>query len=48
MKEKWVGRRLENFSDADVIAHGREARKKRRPIWTNPFMRDRAALWKKG
>ena len=39
---------LENLSDADVIAHGREARPRRRPIWTNPFLRDRAALWRKG
>ena len=48
MNEKSKGRRVENFSDADVIAHGREARRKRRPIWTNPFLKERAALWKKG
>ena len=45
MDEKPKGRRVENFSDADVIAHGREARRKRRPIWTNPFLKERAALW---
>ena len=47
MSEKSKGRRMENFSDVDVIAHGREARRKRRPIWTNPFLRERAALWRK-
>ena len=47
MSEK-TGRRIENFSSADVIAHGREARRKRRPIWTNPFTRERADLWRRG
>ena len=48
MSKEPKGRRMENFSDADVIAHGREARRKRRPIWTNPFLKERAALWRKG
>ena len=48
MVQKSDGRRIENFSSADVIAHGREARRKRRPIWTNPFTRERADLWRKG
>ena len=48
MSEKAAGRRIENFSSADVIAHGREARRRRRPIWTNPFTRERADLWRKG
>jgi hypothetical protein len=48
MGEKSEGQRLENFSSADVIAHGREARRKRRPIWTNPFTKERADLWRKG
>lgn len=48
MSAKSPGRRIENFSAADVIEHGREARRKRRPIWTNPFLRERAALWRKG
>ena len=48
MSKKTTGRRIENFSSADVIAHGREARRKRRPIWTNPFTRERADLWRKG
>ena len=47
MAERPPGRRIEHFSHADVIAHGREARRKRRPIWTNPFLRERAALWRK-
>ena len=48
MDERPKGRRVENFSDADVIAHGREARRKGRPIWTNPFLKERGALWRKG
>ena len=32
MSKKTTGRRIEHFSSADVIAHGREARRKRRPI----------------
>lgn len=48
MGDKATGRRIENFSSADVIAHGREARRRRRPIWTNPFTRERADLWRKG
>lgn len=48
MGKKSEGRRIENFSSADVIAHGREARRKRRPIWTNPFTKERADLWRKG
>ena len=48
MGEKPTGQRIENFSSADVFAHGREARRKRRPIWTNPFTRERADLWRKG
>ena len=48
MSDKATGQRIENFSSADVIAHGREARRKRRPIWTNPFTRERADLWRKG
>lgn len=48
MSKNATGRRIENFSSADVIAHGREARRKRRPIWTNPFTRERADLWRKG
>ena len=47
MNEKLKGQRIEYFSDADVIAHGREARRKGRPIWTNPFLKERAALWRK-
>ena len=47
MSKKPPGLRIENFSAADVIAHGREARRKRRPIWTNPFTRERAELWRK-
>ena len=41
MSGKPSGRRIENFSSADIVAHGREARRKRRPIWTE----DRAARW---
>lgn len=41
------GQRIENFSPEDVAAHAREARRHRRPIWTNPFTRERAALWRK-
>jgi hypothetical protein len=48
MGDKATGRRIEKFSAADVIAHGREARRRRRPIWTNPFTRERADLWRKG
>ena len=48
MGEKSEGRRIENLSLAEVIAHGREARCKRRPIWTNPFTKERADLWRKG
>ena len=48
MVQKSPGRRIENFSSADVIAHAREARRKRRPIWTNPFTRERADLWRRG
>ena len=48
MSAKSPGRRIENFSAADVVEHGREARRKHRPIWTNPFLRERAALWRKG
>ena len=47
MNEKTKGKRIEYFSDADVIAHGREARRKGQPIWTNPFMKERAGLWRK-
>lgn len=48
MNKNPKGKRIENFSDADVIAHGHEARRKGRPISANPFLRDRAALWRKG
>ena len=48
MSVKPSGRRIENFSSADIIAHGREARRKHRSIWTNPFRNERAALWRKG
>ena len=48
MSGKPSGRRIENFSSADIVAPGREARRKRRPIWTNPFRNERAALWRKG
>ena len=41
------GQRLENLENADVVAHARRARRNRRPIWTNPFTRERAALWRK-
>ena len=47
MSARLSGRRIENFSSAEVIADGREARRKRRPIWTNPFRNERAALWRK-
>lgn len=48
MGDKAAGRRIEGFSSADVIAHGKEARRKRCPIWTNPFTRERADLWRRG
>ena len=48
MNEKPKGRRVENFSDADVVAHGHAARRKGRPISANPFLKDRAGLWRKG
>ena len=41
------GQRLETFSYEDVVEHARQARPKRRPIWTNPFHGERAALWRK-
>ena len=44
MSAKSPGRRIEHFSVADVIARGREARRKRRPIWTKPFTRERALV----
>ena len=42
------GRRVEGFSEREVVEHGREARRKRQPIWANPFYGGRAALWRKG
>ncbi len=48
MGEKSGGRRIENVSSVDVIAHGREVRCKRRPTWTNPLTKERTDLWRKG
>ena len=47
-RPKRKGRRVEGFSEQEVVGHGHEARRRHLPIWANPFQGRRAALWRKG